>query len=75
MAERGHVGLYDIVVAPDLRGRGLGRRLVAGLLAWGARAGAGRAYLQVRETNAPAVALYRSLGFTLAYRYRHRVLD
>ena len=28
VAERGYVGLYDIVVAPDLRGIGLGRRIV-----------------------------------------------
>ncbi len=74
VAERGFVGLYDIVVAPDLRGLGLGRRLVLGLLAWGREAGADRAYLQVRQANTLADALYRSLGFTVAYRYTHRVL-
>ncbi len=75
VAERGFVGLYDIVVAPNVRGQGLGRRLVGALLAWGAEAGAARAYLQVREGNAAAVRLYGSLGFRPAYRYRHRVLD
>lgn len=73
VAERGWVGLYDIVVAPDRRGLGLGRRLVAGLLAWGQAQGAGRAYLQVRDGNAVALALYGSLGFRTAYAYRHRV--
>ena len=71
--ERGFVGLYDIVVAPELRGLGLGRRLVTTLMAWGAGAGAARAYLQTREANTVAQALYGSLGFQTAYRYTHRV--
>lgn len=75
VAERGYVGLYDLVVAPGARGRGLGRRLVRGLLAWGAAEGARHAYLQVRDTNAAAIALYRSMGFRDAYTYRHRVRD
>lgn len=74
VAERGHVGLSNIVVHPDARGRGLGRRLVVALMTWGAGAGATRAYLQVRDANAAAIALYRSLGFRDAYTYRHRVL-
>lgn len=74
VAERGYAGLYDIVVAPELRGLGLGRRLVAGLLGWGHAAGARRAYLQMREENEVAFALYRSLGFDLAYRYTHFVV-
>jgi N-acetylglutamate synthase len=73
VAERGYVGLYDIVVAARLRGLGIGRRLVTGLMAWGREQGAERAYLQVREPNAVAAGLYRSLGFTEAYRYTHRV--
>lgn len=72
--ERGYVGLYDIVVAPELRGLGLGRRLVCGLMAWGRSAGAARAYLQMREANHVAFALYESLGFRRAYRYSHRLL-
>lgn len=74
VAERGWVGLSNLVVAPAARGRGLGRRLTLGLMAWGASAGARRSYLQVRDVNAPAVALYRSLGYRDAYTYRHRVL-
>ncbi|HEY8567024.1 MAG TPA: GNAT family N-acetyltransferase [Beijerinckiaceae bacterium] len=73
VAERGYVGLYDIVVAPDLRGLGLGRQLVCALLAWGRDAGAASAYLQVREDNEAARALYRALGFSDAYRYVHRI--
>lgn len=74
VVERGYVGLYDLVVAPELRGLGLGRRLVLSLAAWGREQGARRAYLQVREDNEVARALYGSLGFTPAYRYTHRVM-
>ena len=74
VAERGYVGLYDIVVSPGLRGLGLGRRLVTSLMAWGRQLGASQAYLQVREANEVAAGLYASLGFTRAYRYTHRVL-
>ena len=73
VAERGYVGLYDIVVKPDLRGLGLSRTIVTELMAWGRAQGAARAYLQVREENEVARALYRSLGFSDAYRYTHRV--
>ena len=74
VAERGFVGLYDIVVAPDLRGLGIGRQLVLGLMAWGRSQGATQAYLQVREENDVARALYASLGFHDAYRYTHRIM-
>jgi N-acetylglutamate synthase len=69
VAERGMVGLHDIVVAPAARGRGLGRRLVAALHDWGQKEGADRAYLFVREQNQPAQALYRALGYATLYRY------
>lgn len=74
VAERGYIGLYDIVVSPDLRGLGLGRQIVTSLMAWGRREGARTAYLQVREENEVARALYASLGFRDAYRYTHRVM-
>jgi hypothetical protein len=38
----------------------------------GAGQGAARVYLQVEEENAPALALYRSLGFARAYGYWYR---
>jgi ribosomal protein S18 acetylase RimI-like enzyme len=74
VVERGYVGLYDIVVAPDLRGIGLGRRVVSSLMAWGCHEGAHSAYLQVREENDVALSLYKTLGFETAYRYTHRVM-
>ncbi|MDJ1157471.1 GNAT family N-acetyltransferase [Chelatococcus sp. SYSU_G07232] len=71
VVERGMVGLFDILVESAHRGRGLGRALVSSLMAWGREQGAAEAYLQVMATNAPAIALYRSLGFADAYRYAY----
>lgn len=69
VAERGYVGLYDLAVTPVARGRGVGARMVTELLAWGVGRGACTGYLQVRETNEGARALYRRLGFADVYRY------
>ena len=66
----GLVGLFCLAVDPARRRSGLGTALVRALLA-GSEANV--AYLQVEERNAPAVALYRRLGFAEAYRYCHRV--
>lgn len=66
------LGLFDLAVDPALRGRGLGRRLVDGLLRWGAGRGARSAYLQVLAANA-AVRLYERTGFREVYRYWYRV--
>lgn len=65
------VGLRSIEVALEQRRRGLGLRLVAALLEWGAERGATTAYLQVLGDNAPALALYDGLGFAEHHRYRY----
>lgn len=69
VVERGLVGLFDLHVEEDERGRGIGRRLTQGLMTWGRGAGADFAYLQVMADNTGARALYGGLGFTEAYRY------
>lgn len=66
----GLVGLFCLAVDPARRRGGLGTALVQALLA---ASRAAVAYLQVEESNAPAVALYQRLGFRDAYRYCHRV--
>jgi ribosomal protein S18 acetylase RimI-like enzyme len=69
------VGLYDIFTAPAARGRGLARALCTQLLTQAAAEGARSAYLQVDAGNAPALAVYRSLGFAAAYDYVYRSPD
>jgi ribosomal protein S18 acetylase RimI-like enzyme len=69
VAEPPWAGLFEINVAPEYRRRGLGRVLSTALLSWAHSAGAERAYLQVLADNEPAIALYRKLGFEVAYRY------
>jgi ribosomal protein S18 acetylase RimI-like enzyme len=73
VAERGHVGLFDITVAAPLRGQGIGTRLMTDLLRWGKERGAHTAYLQVVKTNEAALRLYGKLGFWERYLYWYRV--
>jgi [ribosomal protein S18]-alanine N-acetyltransferase len=55
--------VHNLAVRPESRGEGLGRRLLALALAIGVRRGARVALLEVRESNRPALDLYRSMGF------------
>lgn len=73
VAERGWVGLFDLVTAVAWRNRGLGRQVILRLLHWGRAQGARQAYLQVMSDNAPALHLYETLGFREAYPYWYRV--
>jgi len=68
-----HVGLFDVLVAPEARRQGLALRLTRAVGAWGRDQGAGLAYLQVVASNVAALPLYASLGFETAYRYAYRV--
>lgn len=73
VVERETVSLHEIATLGAARGRGLGKRLVSSLLAWGAAHGAKEAILQVQADNTPAIRLYRSLGFTRLYDYCYAV--
>jgi GNAT superfamily N-acetyltransferase len=50
--------LQDLFAAPDLRGRGVGRALIAALYAHAKACGADRVYWHTHETNATARRLY-----------------
>ncbi len=67
------LGLSLIEVLPAARRQGLAARLIRGLADWAAGAGATDAFLQVEQSNAAAVALYRKLGFTTHHTYLTRV--
>lgn len=60
--------LAMVAVASPLRGRGIAGALLRGALAQLAAAGARRCLLEVRCSNAPALALYRRLGFAVLAR-------
>ena len=54
----------DIEVAPEHRGRGVGRALMALAVEFARARGAGHLWLEVSNNNAPAVHAYRRMGFT-----------
>lgn len=62
--------LGDLAVARERRRSGLGRRLVEAAAREAADHGAERIFLQVRESNEAALALYRSAGFRRIGRKR-----
>jgi ribosomal-protein-alanine N-acetyltransferase len=57
--------INTIAVRPELRGQGIGRRLLAYVLDEARAQGARRALLEVRASNAAAIKLYTAFGFTL----------
>lgn len=64
MALRGPAGvLYDIVVDPEHRGRGVGQALLAATLAALKERGAPRVVLSTAEKNAAAQRLFARAGF------------
>jgi [ribosomal protein S18]-alanine N-acetyltransferase len=55
--------IMNIAVAPQQRGRGVGRQLIEHAIAAAREKGAEMLVLEVRESNAAAIALYESFGF------------
>ena len=84
----GYMGLYlsfdeasvtNVAVSPDFRGKGYGEKLVAAAKEAAKQAGAECIFLEVRQSNVPALSLYKKLGFeNLGIRknfYEHPVED
>jgi len=55
--------LAKMTVSEDLRGSGLGRMLMQRCIEAGAELGATRLYLETNSGLAPALGLYRAMGF------------
>ena len=66
----GYLGVIDeyeitnVATHPDYRRQGIGAALIGALLDKAAKNGTARITLDVRESNAPAIALYEKFGFT-----------
>ena len=56
-------GLFAMWVAPEVRGAGIGGRLVDAVIDWARGRGSERLLLDVADANLPAISLYRSRGF------------
>ncbi len=59
----GEAHILNLCVRGDLRGRSIGRQMLALLLERSRQAGVESVFLEVRPTNPHAIALYQSVGF------------
>jgi GNAT superfamily N-acetyltransferase len=75
--QRGRPGVYvqDLYLAPDLRGQGLGRRLLGAVRAQAAGWGADHLLLVVDRSNGAARDFYDRLGFRRMAAYAPLLLD
>jgi [ribosomal protein S18]-alanine N-acetyltransferase len=64
------VHLLNLGVDSGYRGNGIGRTLLAEIIAFACLADAREIYLEVRPSNAVAINLYRSVGFQQVGRIR-----
>ena len=56
-------GLFDLLTDPGERNQGYGAKLLRSMLRWAQEHDAVHAYLQVLDSNGPALHLYGKLGF------------
>lgn len=74
VVDNGYIGIFDIVVHKDYRGKGYGNAVMNKILESGKNLGAECAYLQVVVGNTVAEKMYKQLGFIEKYRYWYRKL-
>ena len=67
--DNGYMLLQNVVVSADLRGQGLGKKVCTAILQKSLEAGAHNSFLQVLQTNEPAVNIYKKLNFEKLYSY------
>jgi predicted acetyltransferase len=73
--EKGFVGLFDIVVKEEFRGKGYGKEIVETILKKAVETGIEKAYLSVVNDNIIAKKLYEKSGFKEIYKYWYRKKD
>lgn len=66
-----HAAVFSVAVAAERRRHGLATGIMAAASSWAADRGADEVFLQALAANEPAIALYRRLGFTVAYEYAY----
>jgi ribosomal protein S18 acetylase RimI-like enzyme len=71
--EKDFVGLFDIIVNEEFRGKGCGKEIVEAILAKAKEIGAKKAYLSVVNNNMIAKTLYEKIGFQEIYKYWYRI--
>ncbi len=70
-----HVASLTLAVAPEARRRGVGRSLLRAVEPWAARVGVVKLRLDVRASNAAALALYAAEGYVEEGRERRQIRD
>lgn len=70
-----HGFIFDLWVAPDHRGKGIGKFLVEWASEWARKRGHKKIKLEVSETNERARRLYESIGFRAERRYMGKNLE
>jgi GNAT superfamily N-acetyltransferase len=73
--ENDFVGIFDIIVKEEYRGKGYGRRIIETIISKARENGIEKAYLQVADNNIIAKKLYAKIGFNEIYKYWYRIKD
>lgn len=75
VVEKGWGCISNIVVNPRHRRKGIANQIINHLSKWAYENGAHHMYLQVVQTNHPAVHLYKKIGFTPVSNHHYRILQ
>lgn len=72
---RGKAYIYGFSVLPEHRRRGLGRQMLGGVIEALRAEGHQHIALEVESENAPAIGLYRAMGFSVTTTYGYYEID
>lgn len=70
-----HVARLVVIVDPDVRGRGIGKRLAREGLVRGLRAGYSKLIVEIVSAERPAIAMFQAIGFEIEALLRDQVRD